>query len=101
MKSVRVRNTAARNVAWVNSESDPGVEYEIATLPDGQTKCACLGWTFSKKQPKTCKHIEALGLAKVPARTAERYAGIPVSVKSAKGETFNVRRAIAFGDVQF
>ena len=34
------------------------LDYEIRLGKDGQVYCSCSSWRFSKKVPKTCKHLE-------------------------------------------
>lgn len=103
MTEKHVRDTGAKHLAWVASESDAETEYEIARLPDRRLKCACLGYAFSKKTPKTCKHIEAMHLdvAQRPADTVPTGRWQPPPPKrsvAVRGEVLTVRRAMAFGD---
>lgn len=103
MTEKHVRDTGARHLAWVASESDAETEYEIARLPDRRLKCACLGYAFSKQAPKTCKHIAAMQAGETMDRTRAVKPTVRqerVVVKAGK-ETYTVRRAMAFGDDDF
>lgn len=48
-----------KHLAWISSENDAGVEYEVVERLGSGLKCSCMGWAFSKDKPKGCKHIIA------------------------------------------
>lgn len=85
------------HVTDVASFSEPGVEYQIKRSSEGVIGCACLAYRFKRGTPKTCKHIDALGLIKLTGRTAINV-GEEVRVTTAKDTfTFKGRRAFSFG----
>lgn len=105
MKTIHVRANKAewQHETWVDSDTARDVEYEIVRRRGGnQLRCACLGYTFSKARPKTCKHIDAYHAPQT------RVAAVAVAVRvqpepkrsvTVKGETFTFRRAFAFGEI--
>jgi hypothetical protein len=40
------------------SETKPGLKYEIGKTQQGVIYCTCMAWKFSRSFPKTCKHIK-------------------------------------------
>lgn len=87
------------HVAWVESMTEPGTEYQIVRRPNGELKCACLGWAFDRGRPKSCKHILALG--QVTAMPAVRRGALEVTETAAvhAGERFRVRGIVLSGRV--
>lgn len=97
------------HVAWVDSESEPGVEHEVRRrVSTGTIICTCLGYRFSQS-PKHCKHLAALRL--VEARPGQSTRPITAAIRAVAathevrvaavgGETFRVRRAISFWAIQ-
>jgi predicted nucleic acid-binding Zn finger protein len=41
-------------------QGSKGNIYETRIGKDHQVYCTCPGWKFSKKKPKTCKHIKQM-----------------------------------------
>lgn len=90
------------HVAFVESDSEPGVEHEIKRHADGRLGCACLSYRFARGE-KTCKHLRAW------RATSNLWVGgrgeVATAVRVTPGEigagaeTFTVRRAISFGAV--
>ncbi len=84
------------HLAFVESETEADVEYEIKRHDDGRTGCACHAYVFAKVRPKSCKHVEALlvtpGLRdrSVPEMSKNLHASVLVG-----SERFRVRRAIS------
>lgn len=89
-------------VATVESDSERGKTYDIKRHPtSGAFGCGCTAYRFSRGV-KTCKHLQALGLARSvfpAARPVEHFNRPPETVERVQlaGETFTVRRAITFG----
>jgi hypothetical protein len=91
------------HVAFVASQNDEDVQYEIKAHEDGRMGCACHAWAFSPSPKLPCKHLLAFQQHVPTARgrkygdTPEDYA-VPVVVR---GETLVVsrRRGISFGPV--
>jgi len=45
-------------IATVPSSSDVTRTYEIKRHPEtGTIGCTCLGWRFSRSNPRTCRHL--------------------------------------------
>lgn len=89
-------------VATVESETRPGVRYEIKRAPCGALGCSCPAYRFVKGR-KSCKHIAALLGVEAMETTTDRSPDVPARPAAAKvtthqGETFLVtRRAIVLG----
>lgn len=86
-----------QKVATVESETEPGKEYDIKRHPTtGALGCGCTSYRFSRGV-KDCKHLRALRGAALPAK-AVRPSVEPETVRvKSDGEMFTVRRAISFG----
>jgi len=53
--------TFAKQVVWsmtVPSSKEGNDPYEVSLQGDGKWHCTCPGWRWSKKNPKTCRHID-------------------------------------------
>lgn len=91
------------HVAFVESDSEPGVEHEVKRrLSDGHLGCACKRYRFAKASAKTCHHIETV----LATAASSRYlapADVAAPVRVTRGaETFTVtRRAVALGALPF
>jgi hypothetical protein len=99
------------HVAYIDSDSDPGREWELKRhVSTGTIGCSCPSYRF-KKGDKTCRHIDAwrasqrmnredtVRLARAPVVTPTRTQ--PPSTTTAvrvNGVTFNIRapRAVSF-----
>jgi hypothetical protein len=101
--TVHVRRKGAVPVTTVESDQEPGKQYEIARLPDGHLACACMAYVFNKAKPKTCKHIEAYGISITStshrAKIAPPVEEIIVSAKLGETFTFKTKRAISFSPI--
>lgn len=89
-----------RHYAFVASDNEPGVEYEVKRHTDGRLGCSCLSYRFAHGA-KTCKHLRALDaadecLGRSPSSETPREIYRP----RVGTETFTVRRAITFRDVE-
>lgn len=83
------------HVAFVESETDANVEYEIKRHENGRSGCACHAFVFGRGE--SCKHLRALfGLAAVVPHVHATEVAAPVRV-TVGVETFRIRRAISCG----
>jgi len=84
-------------VATIWSESEPGKTYDIKRRADGVYGCGCTAYRFAKGE-KTCKHLRAYlaGEAMDAMRAVKPTVGQESVRVSSAGETFRVKRAIAF-----
>jgi hypothetical protein len=87
-----VRRKGAVHVAYVDSDTDPGKEYQIARLPSGALFCACPGCSFHHG---TCKHLTAYEAAAGAATYRQRQRVVArKQVPVERVETFTFRRAM-------
>jgi hypothetical protein len=96
------------HVAYVESHSERGKEYEIKRRrQDGHHGCSCKSYQFARGI-KGCKHLDAFfAHDSVGKQLAAVYAGRPEAARAmhhphpvvVQGETFTVRRAISFGAI--
>lgn len=90
-------------IGWVESESEPGVSYQIKRRPGSDALgCSCKAYQF-KRCEKTCKHLQAYAGAAAPALgvtvvTRLRQPAPEAATVTVSGETFRVRRAISFSN---
>lgn len=91
-------------VGTIESESEPGLVYQIKKAGTGRLGCSCPKYQWAKKGDKTCKHLKAY----LAGTQIGQSVALPVGAKviddsvrvSSGGETFVIRRAIAFGEVR-
>lgn len=82
------------HVAFVESETEAGTEYEIKRHDDGRTGCACHSYVFDKARPKSCKHVKALFGTHLRDRAPAEMGDVSARV-TVGAERFRVRRAIS------
>lgn len=80
------------HVAYVASESEPGLEHEIKRAADGRLGCSCGAYRFMRGAEKICKHLRAFTAAGV-ADT------VSIELHRDVVEMFTFRRAISFGKI--
>lgn len=79
------------------SNTRPGIEYEIRRAPDGTLGCACMGWAMRKH----CTHLDAWVAGSRAEASTKQAPGPTFNVRTVRtgGETFTIRRAISFGEI--
>ena len=90
--------------AFVASESDWLTQYEIKRRSDGAYGCSCTAFKFSKGSigfGKNCKHLRAYLASGGQTTFVQRLVQPERPARGVKvvGETFQFRRAIAFGAI--
>lgn len=85
------------HVAYVQSDSEPGTEYELKRNPFTQLLgCSCPAYRFMRGPSKTCKHIAAYGGVSAQRKTWLETERVPVTATEGR-ETFSFRRAMVLG----
>ncbi len=97
------------HVATIESDTAPGVEYEIKRAGTGRLACSCQSYRWARGT-KTCKHLDAYRLAgsapivTMPTttqwnRSTASWTSRPASIaRAVSAETFTIQRAISLED---